>query len=89
MMENSKQEERTYLFSVDWALMIIMSVIGSYVGGVMPDSFNALLSLPTGVNGSAVGYRISLGISVVLALTASVPILVIKREQNATKAKNG
>jgi len=87
MMENSKQEERTYLFSVDWALMIIMSVIGSYVGGVMPDSFNALLSLPTGVNGSAVGYRISLGISVVLALTAVVPILVIKENKMLQRQK--
>ncbi|MCK4424474.1 MFS transporter, partial [Candidatus Bathyarchaeota archaeon] len=37
MMENSQQEERTYLFSVDWTLMVIMGVIGSYAGGIMPD----------------------------------------------------
>lgn len=78
MMENSRQEERTYLFSVSWALMVIMGVIGSYVGGVLPDIFNAYFSVPTGAEGSALGYRISLAISVALALTAAIPILLIK-----------
>jgi len=87
MMENSKQEERTYLFSVDWALLIIMGVLGSYVGGVMPDLFNALLGLSTGANGSAVGYRISLLISVALALTAALPILITKENKTLQRQK--
>ncbi len=80
MAENSRQEERTYLFSVAWSLMIIMSVIGSYVGGILPDLLNSNLSLPTGVDGSAVGYRISLFISVAVALTAAAPILMVKEK---------
>jgi len=87
LTENSSQEERTYLFSVDWALMTIMGVIGSYVGGVMPDSFNALLDLSTGIDGSAVGYRISLAISVTLALTAVVPILLMRKNKTLQKQK--
>jgi len=87
LTENSSQEERTYLFSVDWALMTIMGVIGSYVGGVMPDSFNALLDLSTGTDGSAVGYRISLAISVALALTAMVPILLMRKNKMLQKQK--
>ncbi len=87
MMENSGQEERTYLFSINWASMTIMAVVGSYVGGVMPDLFNALLGLSTGLNGSAVGYRISLAVSVALALAAAVPILLIRERKMLQRQK--
>jgi len=81
MTENSRPEERTYLFSVNWSIMIIMSVVGSYVGGVLPDLFNGLLTLPTGEQGSAFGYRIALIISIALALAAALPILLVKEER--------
>lgn len=87
MMENSKQEERTYLFSFSWALMIMMGVVGSYLGGVMPDSFNALLGLPVGDMGSAVGYRTTLGISLVLNLVSIIPILLVKEEKVLKRQK--
>jgi len=88
MMENSRQEERTFLFSVSWALMIIMGVAGSYIGGVMPDSFNAFLGLPTGPEtGSAIGYRITLVASVVLALLSAFPILLIKESKKVQRQK--
>jgi MFS family permease len=89
MMENSRQEERTHLFSFNWASMIIMGVIGSYFGGVMPDSFNALLGLPTGVNAAPIGYRITLATSVVLALLATIPILLIKESKMLKRQKMG
>jgi MFS family permease len=87
MMENSTQEERTYFFSVDWGIMIIMGVIGNYVGGLMPDVFNTFLGLPTGANGSAVGYRVSLGISMVLALTMVIPVLLIKEDRTLQRQR--
>jgi MFS family permease len=87
MAENSTTEERTYLFSFAWALMIIMGVIGNYVGGIMPDLFNAFLRLRTGQNGSPTGYRISLAISIVLMLTAVLPILLIKERERSQKHK--
>jgi len=87
MMENSTQEERTYFFSVDWAIMIIMGVIGNYLGGLMPNLLNTFLGLPTGANGSPIGYRISLGISMALALTMVIPVLLIKEDRMLQRQK--
>jgi len=81
LMESSTPEDRTHLFSVNWALMTIIGVVGSYIGGVLPDLFNGLLHLSTGVEGSPVGYRIALLASVSLALAAGVPILLIKEKK--------
>lgn len=81
MVENSGPEERTYLFSFQATLGIIMAVVGSLVGGLMPDFFNASLGLPTGVNGSAAGYRISLAISIGLSLAVVLPILLVKQRK--------
>jgi MFS family permease len=81
MTENSKLEERTYLFSFSWALSIIMGVLGSYLGGAMPDLINASLGLPIGENGSAFGYRTTLGISTILNLVAFIPMLLIREQK--------
>ncbi|TET65894.1 MFS transporter [Candidatus Bathyarchaeota archaeon] len=88
MVENSTKDERTHLFSVNWSSMIIMSVIGNYVGGVMPDSFNLLLGLSISPEmGSAVGYRLALVVSLVLALAAAFPILLIKESKTLQRQK--
>jgi len=90
MTENSRQEERTYLFSINWAIMIIMGVIGSLAAGVMPDVFNAALGLPTGsLTGSAIGYRITLAISTALALFSTVPLLLIREDRSAKRQELG
>jgi MFS family permease len=78
MMENSRSEERTYLFSFDWALMIIMGVVGSFVGGALPDVVNGCLGLSVGTNGSAFGYRVTLFLAVALALSAVFPVTLIR-----------
>jgi len=68
--------------------MIIMGVVGSYVGGVMPDSFNAFLGYSTGLEfGSPIGYRIALVVSVGLALIAAFPILLIKENKAVQRQK--
>ena len=88
MMDNSRQEERTYLFSISWTLMVIMGVIGSYIGGVMPDLFNVFFGLATGPEmGSAIGYRIALVVSVSLALVAAFPILLITENKAPQRQK--
>lgn len=90
LAENSRKEERTYLFSISWAMMTIMGVIGSIAGGVMPDTFNTALGLPVGVEtGSVAGYRIALIISIALALAATVPILLIKESNAIRRQKVG
>ncbi len=78
MVENSRAEERTYLFSVAWALMIVMGVIGSYIGGFMPGFFNSFLGLSRSTIPSALGYRLSLVVSICLTLTTAVPILLVR-----------
>jgi MFS family permease len=87
MAENSSPKERTHLFSFSWTLMIVMGVVGSYIGGVMPDLFNTTLGLPTGADGSATGYRVSLAISVVLSLSAVFPILFVRESKKLQKRK--
>jgi predicted MFS family arabinose efflux permease len=59
-------------------MMIIMGVAGGYVGGVMPAWFNGMLGLPTGAGGSAIGYRLTLAMSIGLSLTAVFPILFVR-----------
>lgn len=82
MVENSEKEERTYLFSVDWALMIIVGVIGSYMGGALPDLINAYCGLPTGPEtGSPFGYRMTLLLSLILTLSAAVPFFLVKERR--------
>jgi MFS family permease len=83
MIENSSPDERTYLFSFQSTLGIIMAVAGSLIGGFLPDLFNARLGLSTGVDGSAVGYRFSLAISVALSLAAVFPILLVKEQKRS------
>jgi MFS family permease len=87
MAENSTPKERTHLFSFSWTLMIVMGVVGSYIGGAMPDLFNVTLGLPTGADGSATGYRVSLAISVVLSLSAVFPILFVRESKKLQKQK--
>jgi MFS family permease len=87
MTENSRQQERTYLFSLNWTLMIIMGVIGSSLSGILPDIINGSMGLPTGAEGSAFGYRISLAVSIVLSFAAIVPILMIRENKRPPKQR--
>lgn len=87
MAENSKPEERTYLFSINWTLMLIMGVIGNFVGGILPDLINSQTGLPTGTEGSAYGYRIALATSVALLLAAVLPILLIKEKESVQRRR--
>jgi MFS family permease len=82
MLENSDRKERAHLFSFNLTLTVIMGVVGSYVGGVMPDLFNATLGLPTGTQfGSPVGYRLTLAVSVLLAFSAAIPLFLVKEKK--------
>ena len=82
MLENSERKERAYLFSFNLTLTVIMSVIGSCLGGVMPDLFNASLGLRTGTQyGSPVGYRLTLMISILLAVSAAIPLFLVREKK--------
>jgi MFS family permease len=86
MMKNSAEEERTHLFSLNWTIGTIMSVIGNFMGGFMPDVFNSALALPTGAGtGSATGYRITLLLAMTLILIGAIPFLLIREEKSTRK----
>ena len=86
MMRNSKEQERTYLFSLNWTISTILGVLGNFMGGFMPDIFNSVLALPTGAGiGSAVGYRVTLLLSLTLIIIGSIPYLLIKEEKPTSK----
>ena len=82
MAKNSRDEERTYLFSLNWTLGTIMSVVGNFIGGFLPSLFNSGLTLPTSTGtGSAEGYRLALVSAVTLILVGSIPLFLIKEDK--------
>jgi MFS family permease len=88
LVESSNSEERAHLFSFQSVLSIIMSVVGSLIGGFLPDLFNHAMGYPTGSNGSPFGYRLALGISISFSLLAVLPVLLVKlaNRNNSQKA---
>lgn len=90
IVEDTKPHERTFLFSLNFAIWTITGVIGSLLGGVMPDMFNNALGLATGaVAGSAVGYRITLALASVASAAAFVPILLVRTNHDMSRQKVG
>lgn len=90
IVEDTKPHERTFLFSLNFAIWTITGVIGSLLGGVMPDMFNNALGLATGaIAGSAVGYRITLALASVASAAAFVPILLVRTNHDMSRQKVG
>jgi len=90
MMEDTKPQERTFLFSMNFAIWMITGVIGSLLGGIMPDMFNSVLGLATGaIAGSAVGYRITLVLASVASAAAVIPILLVKANHTVPRQEVG
>jgi predicted MFS family arabinose efflux permease len=58
--------------------MIVMGILGNLAGGFMPSIFNSYLGSASGTV-SAFGYRLALLISMVLALVAAIPLLLMKQ----------
>lgn len=82
MMENSQQKERTYLFSVSWALMTIFSLIGNLLGGILPASFASMIN---GAEAKILGYRLTLFFSIACGLMALPPLFLIKERKSTNK----
>jgi MFS family permease len=90
MMEDTKPHERTFLFSINFAIWTITGVVGSLLGGIMPDMFNNALGLATGASaGSAVGYRITLVLASAASAAAVIPVLLIRKNHNVHRQEVG
>jgi len=77
MMENSRSEERTHLFSINWAAFLLSSMAGSFAGGFLPGVFSSLLGVG---NESVMAYRVTLTVSVVFLFLALLPYYAIKEK---------
>jgi MFS family permease len=75
MMENSKEEERNSLFSANFGLQTLVGFFGTLLGGYLPTIFGNALG--AGVE-SPEAYAATLLVTVLLAVLAVVPVLMIE-----------
>src|SRR5690606_726934 len=77
MMENSEEEERTYLFALSSGMGMIAQFMGNWLGGQLPATIAGWLGVSA--TGST-AYGGALVVVAVLASTALAPILLIRRQ---------
>jgi MFS family permease len=81
LTEHSTPRERTYLFSSFIAVELAAGVIGSFVGGWIP---NALRALPAGLAPDLMhAYRYALIFGATLGLSAAIPLLGLPKGHGA------
>jgi len=79
-MKNSTPQERTYLFSMNFGIMIFAGIVGSLGGGYLVSLLNSLL-------GDQVwAYRGSLYVAILFGLVGLIPFYLIRHE--GTRNKN-
>lgn len=75
LMENSGEQERTYLFSFSSGLQMAMASVGNWIGGYLPTWVSSVLEIsPT----SSPAYGNALGIVAVTLILALVPLAFIR-----------
>ncbi|MGW8249818.1 MAG: MFS transporter [Anaerolineales bacterium] len=84
LMENSGEEERTYLFSISAGLQMAMASVGNWIGGYLPtwvSGFNGVS--PT----SSVAYAGALMVIAIVAGAGVVPLLFLRthRQEKAER----
>ena len=85
LMENSGEEERTYLFSISSGLRMAAFSVGEWVGGYLPTWFGGLFDVSP-VSPSA--YAWSIGVAGVAASFAVIPYLMLRRNKAETEARS-
>ncbi|MFX1486747.1 MAG: MFS transporter [Promethearchaeota archaeon] len=74
MTENSRDEEKAHLFSINFAILTIFTTVGYLVGGLLPGFLASLLgAYPE----SAMTYRVTLVISIVFQYLSVVALFLI------------
>lgn len=82
LMENSGEEERTYLFSFSSGIQMTAAFVGNWLGGQLP----AWLGATAGVGAaSTTAYAWSLMVVAVLATMGIVPLLFLKRRDASAR----
>jgi MFS family permease len=78
LMENSGEEERTYLFSISSGLRMAAFSVGDWIGGYLPSWFGGLLNVSAV---SSTAYAGAIGVSGVLVIAAVIPRALLKRNE--------
>ncbi len=78
LMENSGQEERTYLFSISAGLQMAMASVGNWIGGYLPTWVSGLRDVsPT----SSTAYAGALLVIAIIAGAGVIPLLFLHTRQ--------
>ncbi len=78
LMENSGDEERTYLFSISAGLQMAMASVGNWIGGYLPTWVSGLREVsPT----SSTAYAGALLVIAILAGAGVIPLLFLRTRQ--------
>ncbi len=80
LMENSGEEERTYLFSFSFGMQMIASFAGNWFGGRLPTWIGIRLAVNAT---SRVAYGRSMFIVACIGIAAIFPVLFIRRQRTA------
>jgi MFS family permease len=76
LMENSGEEERTYLFSISSGLRMAAFSVGDWIGGYLPTWFGGLFNINST---SSTAYAWAIGISGIIVIIAVIPRALLKR----------
>jgi MFS family permease len=85
LMENSGEEERTYLFSISSGMRMTALSVGNWVGGYLPTWFGGLFGVGAT---SARAYAWAIGAAGILVTTAVIPRLMLKRNRLAMEEQS-
>jgi MFS family permease len=78
MVENSTADDRIYLFSFNFALFVVATVMGMAIGGYLPQVWSAMF----GVNGGSIlSFRYTLYASLAVSLVSIVPLFFLKEKK--------
>jgi len=77
MMENSREDDRTQLFSASFAVMLVAGVAGNMIAGEFPGMITRLFGA-----GTFTAYRLSLLLGSLVYLTAFIPLFKISETVN-------
>ncbi len=85
LMENSGEEERTYLFSFGHGLQMLSAFAGNWLGGYLPGWFGTWQGVP---NTDSVAYGWSVAAVAVMFTLGLIPLLFLRRNRMVGDARS-
>jgi MFS family permease len=84
LMENSTPGDRLHLFSVNFGVFVIATMIGTTLGGYLPQFCSQFFAIP---QISVEAYRYTLMISLAVAVLSVVPLIFIRDSKRSCRVK--